>query len=85
MVNATALPPYDAWAVAAGEPEPMGSHGSLEAALRHLDATGGAVTSGMTFLRWHPATSDDAKATLRVALLQHGVRGPTKRDEVSTW
>ncbi len=70
------LPPFDAWAVIDGEAEPMGSHTTLDAALRGLDATGGAVTAGMTFLRWHPATGDDAKGVLRDALVAHGTRAP---------
>lgn len=79
VVSAPTLPPFDAWTVVRGAPEPWGSHATLAAALRALDAPGGgAVTAGMTFLRWHPWTHGDARALLRAALAPHGFRLPTE-------
>lgn len=71
------LPPYDAWSVLGAEVEPIGAHATLDAALRaagHFD--GGAVTRGMTFLRWAPGTDGAARGVLRAALEPHGFRPP---------
>ncbi len=68
---------YDAWCVAGGEVEPMGSHHSFEAAVAAASAfDGGCVTAGLTFLAYATDTDDDAKALLRAALGPHGVRAP---------
>jgi len=86
MVNASTLPPFDAWAVVHGEPEPWGSHATLDGALRALDAPGGgAVTAGMTFLRWHPWTYDAAKGVLRAALAPHGFRAMPPAEGRVSW
>jgi len=60
--------PFDAWTVVADEPEPWGSHATPDAALEALGDRGGAVTHGLTFLRWHPGTAPEAKRLLREAL-----------------
>lgn len=69
--------PFDAWSVVGAEVEPLGAHATLEAALNaaaHFD--GGAVTRGMTFLRWAPGTNRGARELLRAALAPHGFRSP---------
>lgn len=73
--------PFDAWTVVADEPEPWGSHATLDDALAALAGRGGAVTSGMTFLRWADDTEERARNALRSALRAHGFRAAaTQRD-----
>ena len=76
-VSGARIHPFDAWALDGGLPEPWGSHPSVDAALRALDGRGGAVTAGMTFIRWHDATGEQARDLLGAALKSHGIhRGP---------
>lgn len=64
--------PFDAWAVVDGDPEPVGSHATPEAALAAVGVRDGCVTTGMTFLRWNPGTTPEGKRVLRAALKGHG-------------
>lgn len=76
---AGAVAPFDAWCFVGGEVEPLGAHWTEEAALEalgHMD--GGAVTAGMTFLRWHSDTSTEARAQIRDALKPHGITARTQ-------